>query len=78
MFRIFRGSWRMPQIFDRIRRAGNISEREMFCCFNMGIGMVLTVDKNFVKTVISRVAKFGIGAWVIGEVTKGNGEIKIE
>lgn len=76
-FRIFRGSWPVPQIFDKIRAAGNVSEKEMFCCFNMGIGMVLTVDKTLTGKAIRKLASSGVNAWVIGEVVKGKGEIKI-
>lgn len=68
MFRIFRGSWPVPEIFEKIRKSGNVSEKEMFSCFNMGIGMVLVVDKNFVKVGINKLGKFGLRAWVIGEV----------
>ncbi len=77
MFRIFRGSWPVPEIFEKIHSAGNVSEKEMFCCFNMGIGMILTVDKSFTGTAIRKLAKFGVRAWVIGEVVKGKGGIKI-
>jgi len=76
-FKIFRGSWPVPEIFEKIRRSGNISEKEMFCCFNMGIGMALAVDKNFAGKTVDSLAKFKMRAWVIGEVARGKGEIKI-
>jgi len=77
MFRIFRGSWPVPEMFEKMQKKGNISEREMYSCFNMGIGMVLTVDKSFTGTAIKKLVKFGVSAWVIGEVVKGKGEIRI-
>jgi len=77
MFKVFRGSWPVPEIFERIRRSGNVSEKEMFCCFNMGIGMVLVVDKNFADKTINKLAKFEMKSWIIGKVVKGNGGIKI-
>jgi len=35
-------------IFDFIQKEGDISEREMFTTFNMGIGMMLFIDTNLV------------------------------
>ena len=36
---------RMP-IFDLIAKRGNISERDMYNTFNMGLGMVLAVPRE--------------------------------
>lgn len=76
-FKIYKDSWPVPSIFKLIQKKGNISEREMYSCFNMGIGMVLVVDGNFTGTAIRRLAELGVKAWVIGEVAKGNGEIRV-
>ena len=76
-FNIYKGAWPVPIIFKVIQKKGNISEKEMYSCFNMGIGMVLTIDKNYVKTAVKTLAGFGFGSWVIGEVVKGRGEIRI-
>ncbi len=40
------GTWKFPEIFNWIRDEGNVSDEEMFRVFNMGIGMVLLVDKE--------------------------------
>ncbi|MBE7437731.1 MAG: phosphoribosylformylglycinamidine cyclo-ligase [Spirochaetales bacterium] len=37
-------SWPRPSLFDELRSRGNLTLREMFHVFNMGIGMVLVVD----------------------------------
>ncbi len=38
-----------PVIFDVMARLGNISEKEMFSTFNMGVGMVLCVEEKTQK-----------------------------
>jgi len=62
------GSWPIPDIFSYIQRAGAISEQEMYTVFNMGIGMVLVVDKRCAARLLRRVNKH-FPAYVIGEVT---------
>jgi phosphoribosylformylglycinamidine cyclo-ligase len=56
--RLGRRSWEEPPIFDLISRRGRISEVEMFGTFNMGLGMILVVDKDEVPR----------SAQVVGEV----------
>jgi phosphoribosylformylglycinamidine cyclo-ligase len=45
-------SWERLPIFDLIQKTGNIDEEEMRHVFNLGIGMILIVDKNNVDTVM--------------------------
>ena len=47
--RIDSSAWPRPKLFDRVRRHGNISNFEMFRTFNMGIGMILIVEKKIGK-----------------------------
>ncbi|MFC1566586.1 phosphoribosylformylglycinamidine cyclo-ligase [bacterium] len=62
--------WKIPEVFQMIRKKGKIAEKEMFRVFNMGIGMVIVVSKKDVAKV-NRTIKDSI---VIGEVIKGNGK----
>ncbi|WP_270182732.1 phosphoribosylformylglycinamidine cyclo-ligase [Alkalihalobacillus sp. CinArs1] len=66
------GSWPVPPIFDLIEKKGNLSRREMFTTFNMGIGMVLSVPASEAVNVIKQLEKDGEQAFVIGRVTKGD------
>ena len=65
------GSWDIPPIFKILEEYGNIPHREMFNIFNMGIGMVLSVDPHDVATVIKILTEWGEKASVIGKVVAG-------
>lgn len=64
-------------IFNLISKTGNIEKREMFNTFNMGIGLVLCVDKNDADTVVSTFNAFGEKAVVIGELDDGETGVEI-
>jgi len=74
---IYQDSWSVPQIFRLIQKKGNIVDKEMYHTFNMGIGMVLIVEPKSAKKIISRLSKFSLKSWVIGEVIKGNKVVEI-
>ena len=61
-------SWNIPPIFDVIEKAGKVAHAEMFNVFNMGIGMVLAVDKNNVEEALSTLSENNETAYVIGEM----------
>ena len=51
---IHKGSWEIPPIFPFIQEKGTISESEMLRTFNNGIGMVLVIPDEEVKSVMER------------------------
>ncbi len=55
-------------IFDLIQKTGNISERDMFNTFNMGVGMSVIVDKNDVDKTLKILKANGEDAYILGEV----------
>lgn len=57
-------TWQVPFIFELLRDTGDITGEEMYKVFNMGIGMVLIVDKNFDMAKIGRLGQ------VIGVITE--------
>jgi phosphoribosylformylglycinamidine cyclo-ligase len=65
-------AWKAPKIFDAIRSYGNINDKEMFKAFNMGIGMVLVVDKRSASQAVKL-----SGGKIIGEIISGTGEVEI-
>ncbi|HPE93104.1 MAG: phosphoribosylformylglycinamidine cyclo-ligase [Sphaerochaeta sp.] len=62
--RIRRSDVRVLPIFTLLQRAGSVSEHDMFNTFNMGVGMVLFVGKEDVRTALDLLA----GSYVLGEV----------
>ncbi|WP_273835994.1 phosphoribosylformylglycinamidine cyclo-ligase [Guptibacillus sedimenti] len=67
------GSWPIPPIFDLIEKKGNLSRKEMFTTFNMGVGMVLAVPEDEAVNVIKALEQGGERAYMIGRVVKGEG-----
>jgi phosphoribosylformylglycinamidine cyclo-ligase/phosphoribosylamine--glycine ligase/phosphoribosylformylglycinamidine cyclo-ligase len=66
---INRDSWNVPPIWNLVQQRGNISTEEMFRVFNLGIGMVVIVDKSIVKDLQSSISEpnFIIGQLIDGE-----------
>ena len=61
-------------IFKKIQQWGNIDIEEMYHTFNMGIGMVVFVDKDDERKALELL---GNDAVKVGQVVNGNKEIKI-
>ena len=57
-------------IFDLIKEAGNIPERDMFNTYNMGVGMSVVVAPSDVERAIEILRANGEDAYVIGEIIK--------
>ncbi|MEW6102122.1 MAG: phosphoribosylformylglycinamidine cyclo-ligase [Candidatus Omnitrophota bacterium] len=74
---IYKDSWTVPKIFKLIQNRGNIEDKEMYHTLNMGIGMVLIVDRAALKSIISGLGALKLKSWLIGEVVKGNREVGI-
>lgn len=68
---IRKDSYEVPAIFKMLAKEGNVDEHVMYNTFNMGIGMMVVVDKNDVDKTISAIAKVGEKAFVIGEIKEG-------
>ena len=68
-----RGSWPVPGIFERIRKAGNVAEPEMLRTFNMGIGMCAVVPRADAARTVELLAKKGQSAFEIGAIESAPG-----
>jgi phosphoribosylformylglycinamidine cyclo-ligase len=75
--RINKNSWAVPEIFRLIQNKGNLDDREMYHTLNMGIGMVLIVERGAAAQVISKLAAFKLAARVIGEVVRGTKKVEV-
>lgn len=65
-------------IFDLIAEKGNISERDMFNTFNMGVGMSVVVSKNDADKAIEILKSQGEDAYIIGKIIKSDTDEKIQ
>lgn len=71
--------WPVPEIFNFLCEQGNISKKERFRVFNMGIGMVLIIDKNNLSKVEEILDSLNETCYLMGQVVakKGKDRIKI-
>ena len=70
---IDRGSWDVPEIFRFLQKHGEVSDRDMFGVFNMGIGLALVVAPEDQDKVLYALGQADEEARVIGEVTEQEG-----
>ncbi len=74
---IDRRSWTPLPIFQLIQQYGEIPWQEMYRAFNMGIGMVLLVGREYASIVVQRLNQSGEIAAVIGEMQQGPQEVQV-
>lgn len=65
------GSWPILPIFDLLQKQGNVSNRDMFTTFNMGIGLVIVVAEDQAEAAVAALKQAGETPYVIGKVTEG-------
>ena len=75
--RIDRSKVKVLPIFDLIQKTGNISERDMFNTYNMGVGMSIVVPSSQVDVALDILRGCGEDAYVIGEIIKSEEKIFI-
>ncbi|WP_248929792.1 phosphoribosylformylglycinamidine cyclo-ligase [Paenibacillus hamazuiensis] len=66
------GSWPILPIFRLMQREGEISHKDMFRTFNMGIGMVVIVSEDQAEEAKRIFGQHGEKAFTIGKVTEGD------
>ncbi|MNI38389.1 Phosphoribosylformylglycinamidine cyclo-ligase [compost metagenome] len=67
------GTWPILPIFSLLQEKGNVSNRDMFTTFNMGIGLVIVVAKEDEEAALAALRAAGENPHVIGRVTEGDG-----
>ena len=72
-----KGSWDALPIFEMLQTKGGVPEAELYQVFNMGIGMVLIIAPDHADRVLRAVRKQKQPAWIIGEVVKGQGKVRL-
>jgi phosphoribosylformylglycinamidine cyclo-ligase len=69
-------TWKPLPIFEVIRRAGDVSQKEMLRTFNMGVGMVLIVSAEDESVALESLRAHGEDAWTVGRIVPGTGIVK--
>ena len=67
----------MLPVFELIEKHGKVDNTEMHQVFNMGIGMTAIVSGSKADSVLRSIRRRGHDAWIVGEVTKGRGKVKL-
>ena len=76
--KIDKSAVRVLPIFDLIAKKGNISERDMFNTFNMGVGMSVVVAKEDAQAALDILRANGEDPYLIGEIVASDSKIILE
>jgi phosphoribosylformylglycinamidine cyclo-ligase len=68
------GTFDVPPVFSMIQREGAINDREMYTTFNMGIGMMLVLDRAHADRAVEKLTGSGESPRIIGSITGNAGE----
>ena len=74
---IDRSAVKVLPIFDLIAKTGNISERDMFNTFNMGVGMSIVVAPEDADKALEVLKANGEDAYFIGKIENSEDKITI-
>jgi phosphoribosylformylglycinamidine cyclo-ligase len=75
--RIEKEKIRVLPIFRLIAEKGDISERDMFNTYNMGVGMSVVVPAAEAEKAIQILKEQGVDAYLIGEIVESDEKIRI-
>jgi phosphoribosylformylglycinamidine cyclo-ligase len=71
-------SWKTPNLFAQLARAGEVPTSEMFRTFNMGVGLVVLISPADADAVVNSARAAGVSAWTLGRVVRGSGQVILE
>ncbi len=72
---IRKNSWEISEIFVLLQKEANISEKQMFNTFNMGIGMVVVVSAVDLTKVLESLNSLKEKAFVIGNIVSSKKKV---
>ena len=75
--KINRASVKVLPIFELLAKTGNITERDMFNTFNMGVGMSIVVSEEDAEKSLEILKAKGEDAYIIGQIIKSENKIEI-
>lgn len=65
---IRKDAWPKLPLFEILREAGNLEEKELYRTFNYGIGMILVVPQDTADDILMRLHGLKEQAYIIGEI----------
>lgn len=68
----------VPEIFKFIKEKSNLTDKEMYATFNMGVGFAIFVHSREARKVLEIAKKHNIKSWVGGKVEKGKRQVVIK
>ncbi len=72
-----RSSWTPQPIFGLVQHTGGIEQSDLETTLNMGVGMVAVIPASATRRTLSVLAARHVDAWVLGEVTRGDGQVRM-
>ena len=67
---------KVPEIFKLMQKWGNISDKDMYSTFNMGLGLIFVVKKEDREAVIDHFKDYDT-LYEIGEIVKGEEKLEL-
>ena len=61
-------SWPLPSVFNWLRQAGGIEDKELLRTFNCGIGMIVVVDAAHADAVTAQLKDAGETVHTVGQL----------
>ena len=68
-------TWPVHPVFNFLQQRGPVENAEMFRVFNMGIGFVLVVAKDFADAIQEKLTRSGETVYRIGHIAPGTGKV---
>lgn len=68
---------RKKPIFDFVQKCGNIETKEMYGTFNMGVGIIMALNKKEASKTISILNSMNEEYFIVGEIIRANVKVKI-
>ncbi|NJD06694.1 MAG: phosphoribosylformylglycinamidine cyclo-ligase [Methylococcaceae bacterium] len=69
-------AWRLPPVFDWLRREGGIADAEMLRTFNCGIGMIVCVPADRAEIAQAELRASGESPFLIGRIEAGSPSVR--
>lgn len=68
---------KIPQVFNIIKDYAHTTDDEMLSTFNMGVGLIMVVNKESADAVIAALQDVGTETYIIGQVSQSGGSSKV-